>query len=89
MIEHVLSGVQLGLEPIEGVDRTSGQPCWRLILFDGIRDENGNALNGTVWTVMLDDPAVAFLHEKSEGASKVVLPGQSKMTVVRGRRPAY
>ena len=82
----LLAGVKVGIGPAEAED--GGPPSWQLQIWDGLTDEEGNAIgDGELIIVLLDEQAVAFLHEQTERGSKVVLPGKPAVTVVHGRLP--
>lgn len=83
MKETALAGWSFALQRLDE-PHLSGS-TWRLILIDGRIDKGGNLVPGSgtgeLISVYLDDPAVATLHEQSEGASKVVVPGLVPVSV--------
>jgi len=88
MRELHLKGTSIGVHKLE--KPTEEGSTYRLLIVDGVIDGAGNLEPGSgsgeiIW-VYMDDPATAALHEQTEGASKVLVPGQPKMTVIRERK---
>lgn len=87
MIEHVHTGLGFALARIEGAEPPA--PTWRLLFVDGQAAPDGSLVPGTgsgqLYSFLLDDSAVAILHEQSEGASKIVVPAKPRISVVKSR----
>lgn len=84
MKETVLSGCAFALHKLDEPHPTLGS-TWRLVVIDGQVDENGTIVEGSgsgdIYSVMFDDAAVATIHQQSEPASRIVVPGLVPVTI--------